>query len=126
MSAYPSWNWGCGYDTTVGLYPTIAFEGDSLLLLGHVTAFRDANVVLINKFAAPAECQRSDVQRQRRGGRGLVVLQAADNLVGLILHTLGSIEELILSLGSDLVNPIKTACLDKRSKYLCWWVFIFI
>ena len=59
-------------------------------------------------------------------GRGLVVLQAADNLVGLILHTLGSIEELILSLGSDLVNPIKTACLDKRSKYLCWWVFIFI
>ena len=56
----------------------------------------------------------------------LVLLQATDDVVGLVLDAVSSVGQLVLSLGSDLVNPIKTACLDKRSKYLCWWVFIFI
>ena len=37
-------------------------------------------------------------------GRGLVVLQAADNLVGLVLNAFSGVRQLVLSLGGDLVG----------------------
>ena len=43
-------------------------------------------------------------QRYEKRGRGLVVLQATDNLVGLVLDAFGSVRQLVLSLGGDLVG----------------------
>ena len=41
----------------------VAFAGDYLLPLGHATAFQITGVRPSDKIAAPAGCQRSDMQK---------------------------------------------------------------
>ena len=90
-----------GFEPAVGGYPTIAFEAitfgrSDTPPRSRLREWARATKSLRQRGASAARCGNE--------GRGLVVLQATDNLVGLVLDAFGSVRQLVLSLGGDLVG----------------------